>query len=228
MPWYPRATQNLRRFTNRNMPPIAASKSSSIHRLCVFLGASHGRRPTYQDAAESLGRHLAQRGLGLVYGGGNVGLMGRLAASALEAGGEVIGVIPESLMGREVSGTRIEDLGATRLEIVDSMHTRKARMAELADGFIALPGGYGTFEELFEILTWAQLGFHRKPIGILNTEGYFDPLIHLIDHSLEEGFIRPENRALVIDDTDPDRLIQRLLETAAPPQEHWLHSSDVL
>lgn len=228
MPWYPRATQNLRRFTNRNMPPIAASKSSSIHRLCVFLGASHGRRPTYQDAAESLGRHLAQRGLGLVYGGGNVGLMGRLAASALEAGGEVIGVIPESLMGREVSGTRIEDLGATRLEIVDSMHTRKARMAELADGFIALPGGYGTFEELFEILTWAQLGFHRKPIGILNTEGYFDPLIHLIDHSLEEGFIRPKNRALVIDDTDPDRLIQRLLETAAPPQEHWLHSSDVL
>ncbi|HAZ40971.1 MAG TPA: TIGR00730 family Rossman fold protein, partial [Methylococcaceae bacterium] len=107
-------------------------------------------------------------------------------------------------------------------------HTRKARMAELADGFIALPGGYGTFEELFEILTWAQLGFHRKPIGILNTEGYFDPLIHLIDHSLEEGFIRPINRALVIDDTDPDRLIQRLLETAVPPQEAWLRSPETL
>jgi uncharacterized protein (TIGR00730 family) len=164
----------------------------------------------------------------LVYGGGNVGLMGRLASAALEAGGEVIGVIPEALMGREVSGTRIEDLGATRLEIVDSMHTRKARMAELADGFIALPGGYGTFEELFEILTWAQLGFHRKPIGILNTEGYFDPLIHLIDHSLEEGFIRPINRALVIDDTDPDHLIQRLLETAVPPQEAWLRSPETL
>lgn len=210
------------------MPPIAASSSSPLHRVCVFLGASHGRRPAYRDAAGLLGRRLAQRKLGLVYGGGNVGLMGRLAEAALDAGGEVIGVIPESLMGREVSGTRIEDLGATRLEIVDSMHTRKARMAELADAFIALPGGYGTFEELFEILTWAQLGFHRKPIGILNTEGYFDPLIHLIDHSLEEGFIRPENRALVIDDTDPDRLIHRLLEVITPPQEHWLHSPDDL
>jgi len=140
----------------------------------------------------------------------------------------VIGVIPESLMGREVSGVRIEDLGATRLEIVDSMHTRKARMAELSDGFIALPGGYGTFEELFEILTWAQLGFHHKPIGILNTEGYFDPLIRLIDHSLEEGFIRPANRALVLDDTDPDQLVQRLLESRVPQQEHWLSSPDVL
>lgn len=210
------------------MPPAAASTPAPLHRFCVFLGASHGRRPTYTQAAETLGRGLALRGLGLVYGGGNVGLMGRLASAALEAGGEVIGVIPEALMGREVSGTRIEDLGATRLEIVDSMHTRKARMAELADGFIALPGGYGTFEELFEILTWAQLGFHRKPIGILNTEGYFDPLIHLIDHSLEEGFIRPKNRALVIDDTDPDRLIQRLLETAVPPQEAWLRSPEAL
>ena len=206
----------------------AKSTPSPIARLCVFLGASHGRRPDYTEAAEMIGCLLARRGIGLVYGGGNVGLMGRLATAALEAGGEVIGVIPESLMGREVSGTRIEDLGATRLEIVDSMHTRKARMAELSDGFIALPGGYGTFEELFEILTWAQLGFHRKPIGILNTQGYFSPLIHLIDHSLEEGFIRPENRALVIDDTDPERLIQRLLETAIPPQEHWLQSPNAL
>jgi hypothetical protein len=210
------------------MPPAAASKPSAIHRLCVFLGASHGRRPAYAQAAEDLGRTMASRRLGLVYGGGNVGLMGRLAGAALAAGGEVIGVIPESLMGREVSGVRIEDLGATRLEIVDSMHTRKARMAELSDGFIALPGGYGTFEELFEILTWAQLGFHHKPIGILNTEGYFDPLIRLIDHSLEEGFIRPANRALVLDDTDPDQLVQRLLESRVPQQEHWLSSPDVL
>jgi uncharacterized protein (TIGR00730 family) len=210
------------------MPPAAASTPPATHRICVFLGASHGRRPAYAQAAEDLGRKLALRGLGLVYGGGNVGLMGQLARAALEAGGEVIGVIPEALMGREVSGTRIEDVGATRLEIVDSMHTRKARMAELADGFIALPGGYGTFEELFEILTWAQLGFHRKPIGILNTEAYFDPLIRLIDHSLEEEFIRPKNRALVIDDTDPDRLLQRLLETAIPRQEQWLESADTL
>lgn len=215
-------------FKHRIMPPAATPKPLALHRLCVFLGASHGRRPAYAHAAEDLGRTIARRGLGLVYGGGNVGLMGRLARAALDGGGEVIGVIPESLMGREVSGTRIEDLGATRLEIVDSMHTRKARMAELSDGFIALPGGYGTFEELFEMLTWAQLGFHQKPIGILNTEGYFDPLIHLIDHSLEEGFIRPANRALVMDDTDPDRLIQKLLASSVPPQEQWLSSPDAL
>jgi len=219
---------DLETFQAPNHVACRRLSPSSFHRLCVFLGASQGRRPGYTQAAETLGRRIAERGLGLVYGGGNVGLMGRLATAALEAGGEVIGVIPESLMGREVAGTRIEDLGATRLEIVDSMHTRKARMAALSDGFIALPGGFGTFEELFEILTWAQLGFHQKPIGILNTEGYFDPLIHLIDHSLEEGFIRPANRALVLDDTDPDRLIQRLLESKLPPQEQWLTSPDTL
>jgi uncharacterized protein (TIGR00730 family) len=178
--------------------------------------------------AEKVGRRIAELGLGLVYGGGNVGLMGCLASAALAAGGEVIGVIPESLLGREVSGQKIEDLGATRLEIVDSMHTRKARMAELSDGFIALPGGYGTFEELFEILTWAQLGFHQKPIGILNIEGYFDPLIQLIDHSLEEGFIRPQNRDLVIDGSDPDHLIQRLLTQVPPRQENWIHDPERL
>lgn len=205
-----------------------ASNTLHRHRICVFLGASEGKRAAYVETAETVGRALAERGLGLVYGGGNVGLMGRLASASLAAGGEVIGVIPESLLGREVSGKRIEDIGATRLEIVDSMHERKARMAELASGFIALPGGYGTFEELFEILTWAQLGFHQKPIAILNTEGYFDPLIRLIDHSLEEGFIRTENRALVIDGKDPDSLIDRLLTSAPPRQENWIHEPERL
>jgi uncharacterized protein (TIGR00730 family) len=151
-----------------------------------------------------------------------------MAAAALEAGGEVIGVIPEALLGREVAGIPIEDLGATRLEVVDSMHTRKARMAELSDGFLALPGGYGTYEELFEVVTWAQLGFHHKPIGLLNVEGYYDPLIALINHTLEEDFIRPRNRDLVIDDTDVEALIDRILAHVQPSQEDWIHTPDEL
>jgi uncharacterized protein (TIGR00730 family) len=202
--------------------------SPPIHRLCVFLAASHGHRAGYGEAAEAVGRSLARRGIGLVYGGGNVGLMGRLATAALEAGGEVIGVIPEALLGREVAGIPIEDLGATRLEVVDSMHARKARMAELSDGFLALPGGYGTYEELFEVVTWAQLGFHHKPIGLLNVEGYYDPLIALINHTLEEGFIRPRNRDLVIDETDVEPLIDRILAYVQPPQEDWIHTPDEL
>ena len=204
------------------------SASSPTQRLCVFLAASHGRREAYGVAADIVGRSLARRGIGLVYGGGNVGLMGRLAQSALDEGGEVIGVIPKTLLGREVAGIPIEDLGATRLEVVDSMHARKARMAELSDGFLALPGGYGTFEELFEVITWAQLGFHRKPIGILNIEGYYDPLINLINHTLEEGFIRPENRELVIDGTDIEPLIDLILTRITPLQEDWIHSTDAL
>lgn len=205
-----------------------SSVAPPIHRLCVFLAASHGHRAGYGEAAEAVGRSLARRGMGLVYGGGNVGLMGRMAAAALEAGGEVIGVIPEALLGREVAGIPIEDLGATRLEVVDSMHTRKARMAELSDGFLALPGGYGTYEELFEVVTWAQLGFHHKPIGLLNVEGYYDPLIALINHTLEEGFIRARNRDLVIDDTDVEALIDRILAHVQPPQEDWIHTPDEL
>ena len=150
--------------------------------------------------------------------------MGVLASATLEAGGEVIGVIPDALMGREVSGKPIEDLGATRLEIVDSMHTRKARMAELSDCFIALPGGYGTLEELLEVITWAQLGFHRKPIGLLNVEQFFDPLLMLFDHSLEEAFIREECRKLVLDDSDPSRLIDRLMMASPPAGEGWVTS----
>lgn len=191
-------------------------------RIAVFLGSSPGRRERYQGAARALGLTLASEGIGLVYGGGNIGLMGVLAEATLATGGEVIGVIPRALLGREVEGATIEDPGATRLEVVDSMHARKARMADLADAFMALPGGYGTLEELLEILTWAQLGFHQKPIGLLNVEGFFDPLLHLFDHSLKEGFLRQDHRSLVLDETDPLRLIRRLFSTVPPPGEGWI------
>ncbi len=163
-----------------------------MRRICVFCGSRPGVRPAYREAAEALGRLFAERGIELVYGGGNVGLMGIVADSCLAAGGKVVGVIPRALLEWEVGHE-----GLTRLEGVDSMHTRKARMAELADGFIALPGGLGTFEELFEILTWAQLGFHNKPVGLLNTEGYYLPLIQMLDRGVSEGFMKSENRGLL-------------------------------
>jgi uncharacterized protein (TIGR00730 family) len=159
-----------------------------LNTICIFCGSRPGRRPDYRAAAETLGRKLAERGLGLVYGGGNIGLMGITADACLAAGGQVIGIIPDALVGREVAGREVEHSGLSRLEVVDSMHTRKARMAELADGFIALPGGFGTFEELFEILTWAQLGFHGKPIGLLDVAGYYAPLLALCDQAVTEAF----------------------------------------
>jgi len=161
-------------------------------RLCVFCGSAKGKRPEYADTAVVMGRLLAERGIGLVYGGGNIGLMGLLADACLRAGGEVTGVIPEALMKKEVG-----HLALTRLEVVDSMHTRKARMAELSDGFVALPGGFGTFEELCEVLTWGQLGFHEKPVGLVNVVDYFGPLIALCDRAVEDGFMRPEHRELL-------------------------------
>ena len=161
--------------------------------ICVFCGSRPGVRPAYRAAAEFLGKTLAERGLELVYGGGNVGLMGAVADACLAAGGKVVGVIPRALMEWEVGHE-----GLSRLEVVDSMHTRKARMAELADGFIALPGGLGTFEELFEILTWAQLGFHNKPTALLNVEAYYQPLIQLMDRGVGEGFMKAENRGLLL------------------------------
>jgi len=161
--------------------------------ICVFCGSRPGVRPAYRAAAELLGKTLAERGLELVYGGGNVGLMGVVADACLAAGGKVVGVIPRALMEWEVGHE-----GLSRLEVVDSMHTRKTRMAELADGFIALPGGLGTFEELFEILTWAQLGFHNKPTALLNVEAYYQPLIQLMDRGVGEGFMKAENRGLLL------------------------------
>jgi uncharacterized protein (TIGR00730 family) len=176
-----------------------------MKRVCVFCGANAGSRAEYGASARELAAVLARRGLGLVYGGGNVGLMGMLADAMLHAGGEVTGVIPQHLVAREVA-----HLGVTRLHVVDTMHQRKAMMNELSDAFIALPGGFGTLEEFFEILTWSQLGILRKPSGLLNVSGYYDNLLAMMDHAVAEGFLLPANRKLVIADTDADALVQRL------------------
>jgi uncharacterized protein (TIGR00730 family) len=163
-------------------------------RVCVFAGSSAGARPEYRDAALDLGRALASRGVGLVYGGARVGLMGIVADAVLDAGGEVTGVIPAAMVAKEIAHD-----GVTELRVVASMHERKATMAGLADAFVALPGGWGTWEELFEMVTWAQLGLHRKPCGLLNARGYFDPLLSFIAHAVEEGFVRREHaRTLVV------------------------------
>ena len=176
-----------------------------MQRICVFCGSQVGTNGLYRQAATALGQLLVLHGYGLVYGGGHVGLMGVLADAVLASGGEVIGVIPESMVARELAHT-----GVTQLQVVPGMHERKARMAELADAFIALPGGYGTFEELFEVITWAQLGMHRKPIGLLNVAGYFDALKALVDQAIAEGFIRAEHRRLLTIADDPSTLLQTL------------------
>jgi uncharacterized protein (TIGR00730 family) len=181
-----------------------------MKRVCVFCGSNAGIRPGYGIAAQGLAAVLARRGLGLVYGGGNVGLMGVLADSMLQAGGEVIGVIPQSLVAKEVAHR-----GVTELRIVDTMHQRKALMNELSDAFIALPGGFGTLDEFFEILTWSQLGIHRKPSGLLNVSGFYDCLLAMLDHAVTERFLRPAHRELVMADTDADSLVQRLVSFPA-------------
>ena len=181
-----------------------------MKRVCVFCGANPGTRAEYGAAARELAAVLARRGLGLVYGGGNVGMMGMLADAMLRAGGEVIGVIPQHLVDREVAHR-----GVTKLHVVDTMHQRKAMMNELSDAFIALPGGFGTLEEFFEILTWSQLGILRKPSGLLNVSDYYDDLLAMMDHAVAEGFLLPANRKLVIADTDPDALVVRLASLCA-------------
>lgn len=188
-----------------------------MRRICVFCGSSGGSRPEYAAAARSLARELAARGHGLVYGGGNVGLMGVVADAMLEAGGEVVGVIPHTLMAREIGHT-----GVTTLHIVDSMHERKALMADLADAFIALPGGIGTFEEWFEAVTWTQLGLHRKPCGLLNVHGFYDQLIRFMEHSWTEGFIKPETRAIVRYEAEPVALLDALDGVDLPVVPRWI------
>ena len=177
----------------------------NFRRICVFCGSNLGSNPIYRAAAEQLASLLVQQGIELVYGGGNIGLMGVLADTVLAGGGKVIGVIPESLMAREV-GHR----GLTELRVVSSMHERKALMSDLSDAFIALPGGFGTFEEFCEVLTWSQLGFHVKPCGVLNVGGFYDPLLALFDRAVVNRFIRAEHRGLVLADTDIDALLERL------------------
>jgi uncharacterized protein (TIGR00730 family) len=174
-------------------------------RLCVFCGSQAGGRPVYAEAARRLGGALAARGWGLVYGGGHVGLMGVLADAALAAGGEVIGVIPQGLVARELAHP-----GLTRLHVVGTMHERKALMADLAEAFAALPGGFGTADELFEALTWAQLGLHAKPVGLLNVGGYFDPLLDWLDASVREGFVAAEHRRFLRVAPDAEALLTTL------------------
>jgi uncharacterized protein (TIGR00730 family) len=193
-----------------------------MQRLCVFCGSSTGKRNVYAEATRRLGRAMATRGLGAIYGGGHIGLMGILADSVLESGGSVIGVIPQALVDKELAHPRLSEL-----HIVTTMHQRKALMADLADGFAALPGAFGTADELFEILTWAQLGFHARPIGLLNVAGYFDPLRAWLDHTVREGFLRPTHRQLLLEAEEPERLLE-LLESYQPAAEtpKWIEASD--
>jgi uncharacterized protein (TIGR00730 family) len=185
--------------------------------VCVFCGASPGADPAYADAATALGAFLASTGRRLVYGGGHVGLMGAVADAALAGGGTVVGVIPQSLVEREIAHT-----GLTELRVVGSMHERKALMAELSDGFVALPGGIGTLEELFEVWTWGQLGLHRKPYGLLNVGGFYDPLLGFLDHLVAQRFVRREHRDLVLVDDAAERLVHRMVRHDPPALPKWI------
>ena len=194
-----------------------------MRRICVFCGSSPGARPAYGEAAEELAGVLAAEGIGLVYGGGAVGLMGRLADAMLAGGGETIGVMPEALVSKEIGHAGLSDL-----RVVSSMHERKALMAELSDGFIALPGGLGTLEELFEVYTWAQLGLHAKPCGLLDVEGYSTGIAGFLDHAVEERFVRVDHRALLIVERDARELVGRLrsFEPAAV-RPKWIDREEV-
>ncbi|MDZ7702229.1 MAG: TIGR00730 family Rossman fold protein [Halobacteriales archaeon] len=183
-----------------------------MERICVYCGSSPGRDPAYVEAAEAFGRTLVDRELGLVFGGGHVGLMGAVADATLAAGGEAHGVIPAALEKRELTHE-----GLTELDVVESMHARKERMAELADGFVALPGGFGTLEELMEVLTWAQLGFHHKPCGVLNVAGYYTELAEFFDRQVETGFVEPAHRDMLVVSDDADDLLDRFASYEPPP-----------
>ncbi|MFC0296910.1 LOG family protein [Geobacillus jurassicus] len=173
--------------------------------ICVFCGSSYGQRMKYKEAAQELGTFLARSGITLIYGGGTRGLMGEVAEAALGHQGRVVGIIPQFLKDREVAHDRL-----TELLVVDTMHTRKAKMYEAADGFIAMPGGYGTYEELFEVLSWSRVGLHQKPIGLLNVDGFFDPLLDLLRHTVENGFAAPEDLGLIVSAEDVSTLYERM------------------
>ena len=192
-----------------------------MKRICVFCGSSTGARPAYVAAARQLGRTLAARGIGVVFGGGKVGLMGALADAALAAGGQAIGVIPEALVAREIAHN-----GLTELRVVRSMHERKTLMADLSDAFIALPGGYGTLEEFWEAVTWTQLGIHKKPCGLLNVEGYYDPMLAFLERAVADRFIRPQNRVLVLAAADVDSLLAQLESFQPAREERWITTDE--
>ena len=185
--------------------------------ICVYCGSNPGRLPEYRDAARLLGYEMAGRGLGLVYGGASIGVMGAVADAVLERGGQAVGVIPYSLATKEVSHDGLDEL-----IVVDSMHERKAKMAELSDGFIALPGGWGTIEEIFEMLTWAQLGFHEKPCGLLNVAAYYDPLFAFLENAIEQQFVKEAYRPMIMMDEAPAALLDRFDEYRAPKVKKWI------
>ena len=185
--------------------------------ICVFCGSNAGAQATYLEAAEAVGRGLAQRGVRVVYGGGRVGMMGAVADAARAAGGEVIGVIPQAIFDLEIGHTGLDDL-----RVVGSMHERKALMAELSDAFIALPGGVGTLEELFEVYTWAQLGIHAKPLGLIDVAGYFEPLVAFLDHAVQERFLRPETRTLLAVSESLDELLAQLRASEPVAMHKWI------
>lgn len=185
--------------------------------ICVYCGSNLGKRNSYLEAAQGLGIEMAKRGITLVYGGGNVGLMGAVADSVLAGGGKVIGVIPQALVDKEVAHT-----GLTDLRVVGSMHERKSLMADLADAFIALPGGLGTLEEFCEIATWTQLGFHQKACGLLNIEGFYNALLSFLNHATQEKFIRPEHRSIVLAEEIPTKLIEKLSQYEVPSVHKWI------
>jgi uncharacterized protein (TIGR00730 family) len=191
-----------------------------LKRITVFCGSNPGARPDYADAARALGAEMAARTIGLVFGGGRVGLMGEIARAVLDAGGAVTGVIPEGLLLREVGFTELGDL-----RVVRTMHERKQLMADLSDGFIAMPGGCGTFEELFEVVTWAQLGIHDKPCAVLNVADYFAPLLALLDRGVTERFLRAEHRSMLLAATTPSELLDQMATYRAPTVEKWLDRS---
>jgi len=188
-----------------------------MKRICVYCGSSPGLLSDYRDAAQTLGHELAARGLGLVYGGASVGVMGAVADAVLEKGGQAIGIIPLALATREVAHSGLDELF-----VVDSMHERKAKMAELSDGFIALPGGWGTIEEIFEMLTWAQLGFHQKPCGLLNITGYYDHLFAFLEHAIDQRFVREEYRPMIMMEQTAGGLLDRYQTYQAPTVKKWI------
>ena len=193
-----------------------------MKRICVFCGSNNGITTVYSEAARVMGLVLSRRRIGLVYGGGSIGLMRIIADTVLREGGEVIGVIPEALATKEVAHRGLKDL-----RVVGSMHERKALMVELSDAFIALPGGYGTLEEFCEVLTWAQLGLHRKPCGILNVKGFYDPLLSFFDHAVSEGFVREVHRSLILVDEDPERLLDKLIDYQPPVLDKWIDQDEI-
>ena len=197
--------------------------AQQVQRACIFCGSSPGARPAYTEAAEDLGMLLVQNGITLVFGGATVGLMGRLADTVVSEGGEAIGVIPQALVDREIA-----HLGLTDLHVVDTMHERKQRMADLSDAFVALPGGLGTLDELFEIYTWGQLGMHRKPIGLMNVEGYFDGLVAFLEHAVAERFVREDHRDMLIIEEEPTPMLERLQSfDPASLTPKWIDRQDV-